>query len=99
MSGGHFDYQDSALKNTIFDYEDKPSNQFEDLEISQLTFDLLDLIHSYDWYISGDTGRERYLEAKKAFKNKWLKGDRPTNLYAIIDTRLTEVKDELKEML
>lgn len=99
MSGGHFNYKDSDLKNEIFDWADRPTNQFEDLEISRLIFDLLDLVHNYDWYISGDTGRESYLEAKKAFKSKWLKGERSDNLEAIIDTRLAEVRDELKEML
>lgn len=99
MSGGHFNYQDSVLKNEIFDYESKPSNQFEDMEISQLVWDLLDLIHEYDWYISGDTGRQKYLDAKKTFKDKWLKGNRNARLTEIIEDRLTEVSDELKSML
>ena len=99
MSGGHFNYRDSALKNEIFDYEDKVSNQFEDMEISHLVYDLLDLIHEYDWYISGDTNREDYLKAKREFKKKWLKGDRTDTLQKIIDDRLVEVSLELKEML
>lgn len=48
MSGGHFNYKDSELKNEIFDWEEKVTNQFEDLEISELVFDVLDLIHEYD---------------------------------------------------
>lgn len=99
MSGGHFNYQDGALKNAIFYYDDKVSNQFEDIEISNLVFDVLDLIHDYDWYISGDTGREDWLRARKVFKDKWLKGDRSDRLKALIDSRLAEVSDELKEML
>lgn len=99
MSGGHFDYKDGALKNAIFDYDDKVSNQFEDMEISQLVLDVLELIHDYDWYISGDTGREDWLKAKGEFKKRWLKGDRAENLQRIIDEKLVEVSLELKEML
>lgn len=99
MSGGHFNYQDSGLKNEIFDWANKPSNQFEDMEISYLVWDLLDLIHEYDWYISGDTGRESWLKAKKEFKAKWLKGERSKQLEEIIDARTKEVAEELKEML
>jgi hypothetical protein len=99
MSGGHFNYKDGDLKSEIFDYGDKPSNQFDDMEISQLVWDVLTLIHEYDWYVSGDTGKETYMEAKKAFKAKWLSGDRNANLEAIIDARLLEVRSELKEML
>ena len=99
MSGGHFNYKDSDLKNEIFDWEDKVTNQFEDLEISQLVFDVLELIHEYDWYISGDTGRENYLEAKRAFKKKWLRGNNVDTLREIIDDKLVATSLELKEML
>ena len=99
MSGGHFNYQDDRLKNEIFDYEDKPSNQFEDMEISHLVWDVLTLIHDYDWYISADTGRDAWLKAKRDFKKKWLKGDRSKLLEHIIDKRLAEVSKELKEVL
>lgn len=99
MSGGHFNYKDSDLKNEIFDWEDKPSNQFEDLEISELVFDVLDLIHEYDWYVSGDTGRENYLEAKRAFKKKWLRKNNLDTLEKIIEGKIESTRIELKEML
>lgn len=99
MSGGHFNYEDSRLKNTIFDYEEKVTNQFEDMEISHLVWDVLDLIHDYDWYASADTGKETWLKAKAKFKEKWLNGDRSKLLEQIIDERLAEVSKELKEML
>ena len=73
MSGGRFDYLDSRLKSEIFGYfDDKPTNVFEDYEISKLVWDVLDLIHCYDYYVSGDTRKETYLEKKAAFKKKWL---------------------------
>ncbi len=99
MSGGHFNYKDSDLKNEIFDWEDKASNQFEDPEISELVFDVLDLIHEYDWYVSGDTGRETYLKAKNAFKKKWLRKNNVATLEKIIEDRIVATSLELKEML
>lgn len=70
MSGGHFNYKDSNLKNEIFDYVNKPSDVFEDMEISHLVWDVLELIHDYDWYASGDTGPGAYHAAKEKFKEK-----------------------------
>lgn len=34
MSGGRFDYVDSRCKSEIFGWADKPTNVFEDKEIS-----------------------------------------------------------------
>lgn len=99
MSGGHFNYRDSELKNEIFDYEDKPKTKFEDIEISNLVWDVLELIHDYDWYMSGDTVRSDYLESKQRFKNKWFGGNRDSRLQGYIDERLVELSEELKQML
>ena len=97
MSGGHFEYLDSRLKDEIFGYEDKVKNVFEDKEISELIFDVLDLIHEFDWYYSGDTGKETYLKAKVEFKKKWLGGNRGVRIKRTIDTALDEVRAELYE--
>lgn len=94
MSGGRFEYADSRLKNEIFGWSDAPHNVFEDREISELVWDVLELIHEYDWYASGDTGEESYLKAKEAFKKKWF-GDRDVRVQRIIDESLKECKDEL----
>ena len=96
MSGGHFEYLDSRLKDEIFGYEDKLKNVFEDREISELVFDVLDLIHEFDWYYSGDTGKETYLKAKAEFKKKWL-SNRGVRIKRTIDTALDEVRAELYE--
>jgi len=96
MSGGHFEYLDSRLKDEIFGYENKVKNVFEDREISELVFDVLDLIHEFDWYYSGDTGKETYLEAKAEFKKKWL-SSRGVRIKHTIDKALDEVKAELYE--
>jgi len=99
MSGGHFNYDDGRLKDTIFDYDSKPTNQFEDPEIAELVFDVLTLIHDYDWYVSGDTGRDTWLEAKAVFKKKWLRKSNLETLEKIIEARIEATRSELKEML
>ena len=94
MSGGYFSYSDSHLKSEIFGWSDRPTNVFEDKEISELVWDVLDLVHAFDLYKCDDTNEETYLKAKLIFKNKWLKhdGDR---VKRIVDETLAECKDEL----
>ena len=94
MSGGRFNYMESTLKGEIFGWSDKPRNVFEDREISELVWDVLDLIHDYDWYDSGDTCEETYLKAKAAFKAKWF-GDRDARIKQIIDQAFSDAKEEL----
>lgn len=96
MSGGHFGYVDSQLKNEIFGYVDCPTNVFEDREISELVWDVLDLIHAYDWYASGDTCKETYLKARTEFKQKWM-GNRGVRVKRIVDEAIQRTKDELYE--
>ena len=96
MSGGRFDYIDSRLKDEIFGWSDTPSNVFEDREISELVWDVLDLIHNYDWYASGDTCKETYLKAKEKFKKKWF-SNRGVRVRTIVDEALKQCKDELYE--
>jgi hypothetical protein len=96
MSGGLFDYKDSALKGEMFGWADKPYNVLEDRELSELTWDLLDVIHEYDWYKCGDTGKETYLKAKNEFKKKWL-SNRGVNVRRIVDEAVNGLKVELYE--
>lgn len=96
MSGGRFDYADSRLKNEIFGWVDSPTNVFEDREISELVWDVLKLIHDYDWYASGDTSKETYLKAKAKFKKKWM-DNRGVRVKRIVDEAIQRTKDELYE--
>ena len=96
MSGGHFEYKDSALKSEMFGWTDTPHNVLEDRELSELTWDLLEVIHAYDWYKSGDTCKETYLKAKDKFKKKWL-SNRGVNVRRIVDEAVNELKAELYE--
>ena len=96
MSGGRFEYVDSWLKNEMFGWTDKPHNVLEDRELSELTWDLLEVIHEYDLYASCDTGKESYLKAKAEFKKKWF-SNRGVRVRSIIDEGIAELKSELYE--
>ena len=99
MSGGVFDYVDLDLRDKIFGYryeKEKIPNVFEDREISEIIFDILNLIHEFDWYKSGDTGKEKYLNKKSEFKKKWL-NNRGVRVRNVIDKAIKELKDELYE--
>lgn len=98
MSGGRFNYVDSTLKTEMFGWTDKPHDVMEDMEMSELVWDILDLIHTFDYYESGDTSRERYIEEKNAFKKKWF-GDRQIRLEEIVDQKIEELRTEIVEMI
>ena len=97
MSGGLWDYRDSGLKGVIFGWCDEWHNVFEDREISELVWDVLELLHDYDLYKSDDTEKEDYLKAKKEFKKKWFGSNRGLRIRRIVDEALEETKTELYE--
>ena len=99
MSGGRFNYMDSVLKDEIFGFSDKATNRFDDWEISKLVWDVLELLHDWDWFASGDTGEEYWLEAKTAFKTKWFKTPRRDRLKKIIDETAEEYKQAMYKMI
>lgn len=96
MSGGYFNYRDATLREEIYGWSDTWHNVFEDREISELVWDILNLIHDYDYYVSGDTAKDTYLKAKADFKNKWF-NNRDVVVKRVVDTAIEEVKAELYE--
>lgn len=94
MSGGRFSYVDNRLREEIFGWTDKPTNVFEDKEISELVWDVLDLIHQFDWYSCSDSSEETYLKAKAKFKQKWF-GNPDERIKRIIDETVNECRSEL----
>lgn len=97
MSGGYFDYLDDRLKSEIFGYCcEEAKNIFEDREISQLIWEVLDLIHEFDWYKSEDTCKDKYLEEKAAFKKRWF-SNRGVRVKRIVDESVADLKRELYE--
>lgn len=98
MSGGFFEYSDSRLKNEIFGFDDRLQNVFEDKEISELVWDILELIHRFDCYKSGDVRKEAYLRHKNEFKEKWLRNNETgERIREIVDVSIEELRNELYE--
>ena len=97
MSGGYFNYLDGQLKSEIFGWTDRYNNVFEDKQISALVWDVLDLIHEFDWYKSGDNCRDTYLKAKRDFKKKWLSDNSAERTKMFVDETLADLKKELYE--
>lgn len=95
MSGGRFNYLDCSLQDAIFNYAEKPGNQFEDREIARLVWDVFELLHVWDKYCSGDTGEETWLKAKSDFKAKWFKKKPEVRVKEIIDEAVEELRAEL----
>lgn len=101
MSGGYWEYQDERLRSEIFHYFDKPFNVLEDMEMSLLLWDIFEVLHQFDLYKSYDTSKESYLEAKKAFKKKWIRNTnyRKDVLKKIIEDEFEAKKNEVLEMI
>ena len=97
MSGGYFNYLDERLKDEIFSYSDKSFNVFEDLEISELVWDILELIHTFDRYKCCDISRETYLKKKSEFKKKWFGTKRGLRIRQVVDESIEELRHELYE--
>ena len=87
MSGGHFDYADSR----IYDWSAQVRRDGNPL-FADLLYDIGGLLHAYDWWKSGDTGREEWLEAWKGWQEKWMKG-------AIKEMAIDSVRDEFRQLM
>ena len=110
MSGGHFNYNNDDCCHEIYgwgvsaDYGKRGFEQsklarrinpFEDLVISELVFDVFCLIHSFDWYYSGDTCEENYRNDVKHFKDKWLSKMHTSRIKEIVDDEIDRMREEL----
>lgn len=112
MSGGRFNFQNDYLANDIFwespNYGKKGfdkyasarrRNPFEDKQISELIWDVFCLIHSYDWYYSGDINEDAYLKDIDYFKQKWLSMPEKELIKREIDLSLEEMRVDLYRTL
>lgn len=79
---------------TISIKEARRLNPMRDKQISELVFDVLCLIYSCDWYLSGDTRSSTYREDVNFFKEKWL-GKPEKTTKEEIDKSVEELRDEL----
>lgn len=86
MSGGSLDYFYCLLQEHVGDFGDR--------ELDELVKDLAGLFHDREWYLSGDTNKGYWVEARDAFKAKWLTGDcRQERIEAYLDQIRNEVLD------
>ena len=67
-------------------------NPLEDVILSELVYDVFCLLHSCDWYKSGDTGEETYLKDVAYFKAKWL----GTPVQDIVNREINAACEDLK---
>lgn len=70
-------------------------NPLEDRQISELVYDVLCLIRSYDYYKSGDTGEELYRSDVAYFKKKWLETSKSEIDKRTVDNILQSAKEEI----
>ena len=71
----------------------------EDIELSDLVYDVFCLFHSADWYKSGDNSEETYRKDVEAFKKKWFKDKRSDRLKEYVDAAVEELRDNLMVMI
>ena len=70
-------------------------NPLENKILSELVFDVFCVLHSFDWYKSGDTGEEDYTADVKYFTEKWLK----TSLNLFQEREINSAVEKLREDL
>lgn len=110
MSGGHFNYSNDDLCHDIYgwsispDYGERGFKQsmiarhldpLNDILLSELVFDVFCVLHSYDWWQSGDTCEDTYRKDVQRFKDKWLKQLPKERIEEIIDDELNVVRGRL----
>lgn len=92
MSGGSHDY-------ICFKIENELVGQMYDSELNDLMQDIAELAHDVEWYDSGDTDKETYLESVTKFKQKWFKGNREERLKGYIDYSIDNLRSELYNLI
>lgn len=97
MIGGMFYGSDTTVKNILFRWSDEPINVFEDEVISELVWDVFDLIQSLDYYKSCDMSKDAYLKDKAAFKKKWLGKSKGSVARKTVNGSIENLRQELYE--
>ena len=114
MSGGLYDYRDSALCHEIFGWRISPDygscgftqsaiasriNPLEDKIISEMVFDMFCLLRSFDWYRSGDNSEDQYRADVQTFKDKWLNASVNTISQRFVENCLNDCREEIYKTL
>lgn len=88
MSGGCLGYFYGQLEEHVGDFADR--------ELDELVQDLVTLFHEREWYLSGDTSKGAWNDARDKFKRKWFgEGARQERIEKYLD----DIKQELLQSL
>lgn len=74
-------------------------NPLEDVELSEMLYDLCCILKAYDWYVSGDTSIENYTQAKDYFKNKWFGKSQKERLELQCEKALDQLRVDMYQMV
>ncbi|MDO4647410.1 MAG: hypothetical protein Q4B26_02080 [Eubacteriales bacterium] len=85
---------DRSLKCEMFGGAEKAYNVLGDRELSELAFDLLDVIHEYDRLMLKEITEEQYDKIKKTFKRKWV-SNHGVRVKRIVDAAVEDLREEL----
>lgn len=112
MSGGFWEYDNDTLAQSIYGWDMLPDygedgfsqsakawkrNPLEDKLMAELVWDVFCVLHSYDWYKSGDTGEDSYREDVERFKEKWLTVIGEDRIKEMVARELETVREELEK--
>ena len=92
MSGGSYSYIYSSLACEC-------EGRMYDAEMNDLIKDLCEVLHTLEWWQSGDTSEDRYRKTLDRFKAKWFKGDRKKRLKGYIDEQIGITKNQLYALI
>ena len=92
MSGGSHDYICYKIENELV-------GQMHDTELNDLMQEIAELAHDVEWYDSGDTCKETYLESVTKFKQKLFKGNREERLKGYIDYSIDNLRTEMYNLI
>lgn len=113
MSGGRYDYMQYRISDELFGHiglsygqegfcQSKIAakiNPFHDVEISEMFWDMLVLLHSLDWYESGDTCESTYRTDVEYFKKKWLGKTAGERIDRMVENAVENAKHEINVAL
>lgn len=105
MSRGYFDYHNIVLRDKLFPrcYHNTPGqtkmarrdDPMEDKLLSELVYDIMEVLDDLDCYKTGDINEAEYRETTEAFRAKWFDITNEDLLRREIENNLTEVKENL----
>ena len=69
-----------------------------DVELSEMLYDLTCVLKAHDWWRSGDCGAECYNEAKQYFKEKWFGKTQRQRIEAQVDKAVRQFRRDVNDI-